>query len=111
MTLAFPKPVKVRSRAILDFARGQDCTIRLPGVCCHNPETVVACHLPGHAKGIGSKESDLHIAFGCDRCHAVCDGRARSNLSPAIILDAMLRGLSETQALLVQAGLVTITED
>jgi hypothetical protein len=110
MSLMYPRPTKARSRAVLDFARGQECTIRIPGAGPHDRETVVACHLPGHGKGTGSKVSDIHIAFGCFECHAICDGRLKPppGVTPAIILDAMLRGLSETQDILVAVGVITI---
>lgn len=54
-------------------ARGRDCQIRIPGVCNHNPETVVLCHLPGG--GIGAKVNDIHAAYGCSACHDFVDGR------------------------------------
>lgn len=105
-----PKPTKARSGRLLDSARGQSCTLRLPMVCSHDPETVVACHLPGYGKGVGTKVSDLHVAYGCARCHDVIDGRAKppAGLTDAMILDAMLRGLSETQARMVDAGLLIV---
>lgn len=103
-----PKPAKVRSTALRSSARGQSCTVRLPGVCRHDTATVVLAHLPGHGKGIGTKESDMHAAYACHACHDVMDGRALSPLRSAIILDAMLRGLSETQARMVAAGLISV---
>lgn len=106
----FAKPVKVRSDAIRESARGRECTCRIPGVCNFNPETVVLAHLPGHAKGIGTKENDLHAAYACSSCHDVIDGRKRTGVPDSIILDAMLRGLSETQAAMVAAGLIEVAK-
>lgn len=107
--MMFPKPTKVRSNALKESAKGQKCTIRLPGVCCRDEATVVLCHLPGSGKGISTKENDIHAAFGCVTCHAVIDGRDRkSGLSDAIILDACLRALSETQAIWYTCGLLTV---
>ncbi len=105
---AVPKPTKVRSKALRHSARGETCTIRLPGVCNHDAETTVLCHLPGHAKGIGTKESDLHAAYACSACHDAIDGRRPHYLGGAIVLDAMLRGLSETHARMIDAGLITV---
>jgi hypothetical protein len=71
----------------------------------------VLAHLPGHGKGIGTKESDLHAVYACYLCHNYIDGRRRAGpqvLGDAIVLDAMLRGLSETQARMVEAGLITV---
>jgi len=61
--------------AITQSARGEQCQIRIPGVCNHNPETVVFCHANGSAagKGIGMKSPDILGAYGCSACHAVVD--------------------------------------
>lgn len=101
---------KVRSRAIMDAARGQPCALRLPMICNHNPETTVFAHLPGIGKSHGSKVSDLHGAFACSSCHRAIDERTymRKGLTDTIILDAMLRGLCETQARLVEAGIIHV---
>ena len=100
---------KVRSSALTGHARGQPCALRLPGICNHLDATTVFAHLPGIGKGVGSKVSDLHGAFACSSCHDAIDGRAPlRDLSGAIILDAMLRGLAETQARWVMAGLLVV---
>jgi len=58
-------------------ARGQDCFIRLPGICNGNPETTVLCHLPdGSGTGkMGGKSADIHGVFGCSACHDEIDRR------------------------------------
>ena len=58
-----------------DSARGQDCMIRIPGVCNHDPETTVLCHQNGG--GMGMKTADIEGAFGCSLCHDIVDGRVR----------------------------------
>ena len=58
-----------------ESARGQQCQIRIPGVCNHDPETTVLCHQNGG--GMGMKTSDIEGAFGCNLCHDVVDGRTR----------------------------------
>lgn len=62
---------------IRKLARGQECTLRLPG-CNYNPETTVLCHSNRLAdgKGIGLKAPDTAAAFGCSGCHAIPDGHA-----------------------------------
>jgi len=99
---------KVRSQALKDAAEGQPCSLRLPGICCHDNSTVVLAHLPGIGKSMGSKVSDLHGAFACHTCHTAIDTHsyAKRGLTPAMVLDAMLRGLAETQARWVQMGLL-----
>ena len=65
-----------------EFARGQDCLIRIPGVCRHDPETTVLCHDRGAGTaGMGQKPCDFVGAHGCDACHAVVDGRARCDFT------------------------------
>ena len=56
-----------------ESARGQDCLVRLPGVCNRNPETVVLAHLGGG--GMGLKKRDVHGAFCCSSCHDEVDRR------------------------------------
>jgi hypothetical protein len=67
-----PKMTPIRSAA-----RGQDCTLRLDGVCNFNPETTVLCHSPylADGRGMGIKAPDECAAFGCNACHDVLDGR------------------------------------
>lgn len=68
-----------RASKILESARGKDCQLRLPGVCSHNPETVIAAHIRiAGTCGTGIKPSNLLTVRGCDLCHAVIDGRERA---------------------------------
>ena len=67
-----PKMTKIRKAA-----RGQECTLRLPG-CNWNPETTVLCHdnRLSSGKGMGLKAPDSAAVFGCSSCHDMLDGRA-----------------------------------
>ena len=56
-------------------ARGQDCQIRIPGVCNRDPATTVPAHLNG--AGMGIKHPDIFIAYSCSDCHDFVDGRNR----------------------------------
>ena len=61
------------------FARGQSCTLRLEGVCNHDPETTVLAHIVRKGHGImGGKPHDLSAAHACSACHDVIDGRVKS---------------------------------
>lgn len=66
-----------RMTPIRRAAAGQDCTLRIPGVCNFDPATTVLCHsnylIDG--KGMGLKAPDTAAAFGCCACHDVLDGR------------------------------------
>lgn len=60
----------IRSKAILNAARGENCTMRTP-LCNHDPDTTVACHSNWemHGKGLGHKAEDIFVAFGCSSCY------------------------------------------
>lgn len=94
---------RIVSKKLRDSARGQDCTLRLPG-CRHNPEYTVLCHLPVGMRGVGMKSPDLFAVFGCDHCHAVIDGRARGEFDQS----DLLRALAETQMRWVDMGLLVV---
>jgi hypothetical protein len=75
-------------------ARGEDCTINLPGVCNYNPETVVWCHSNRyeHGKGMGLKAKDEHGAYGCSECHATYDRQKNAqNTCPWTMLKKLLQ--------------------
>ncbi|HHK5888093.1 TPA: nuclease domain-containing protein [Serratia marcescens] len=48
-----------RSKALRDSARGQCCTLQIPGICNGNAETTVLCHLPSPTHGMGYKGGGL----------------------------------------------------
>lgn len=62
---------------IRQSARGEECQIRIPGVCNGNPETTVWAHANGSAagKGIGMKSPDILGAYACSNCHDAYDRR------------------------------------
>lgn len=104
---SFFKKTAIRSRAILNAARGEDCTLRVPGVCLNESDTVVACHSnsheDGHGKGI--KSADIYVAFGCARCHAWLDnGHATRDEKR----DIFHRGMKATWLRLVELDVVKI---
>lgn len=53
------------------FARGQDCTLRIQGVCNGDSETTVLCH--GRGAGFAVKTADYIGVHGCAACHAWLD--------------------------------------
>lgn len=85
-------------------ARGQECQIRIPGVCDCNPENTVLCHLSGG--GMGAKVTDMHAAYGCAACHKVVDGEKSHHSIETIELwhhHAVIR----TQLIMMAQGLIT----
>lgn len=111
---------KVRSDRITQLAKGAPCTIRIssmvPGHRCASDETSVFCHFGGVTKGMGSKVSDLDGGFGCINCHDIVDGRDRSKMDyllaryPAAIEARLRQSVSETLAMLVDAGVVVVQD-
>lgn len=98
-----------KSSKIRRSAQGQDCTIRIPGVCNGNPETTVLCHLPGG--GMGAKRHDIHGAYGCSSCHDAIDGRSTHYIGSVGDSEArldFLEGVMRTQEILLRDGLIKI---
>ena len=58
-------------------ARGEQCLVRIPGICNGNAETVILAHLPDGTGGkVGGKSHDLCSVYACSDCHDAIDGRA-----------------------------------
>lgn len=82
------------------LARGQECQIRLPGICNHDAATTVLCHVrQAGLTGMGQKAADLLGAWGCSDCHRAVDGDRKHRLD---FLEAVMR----TQDALVRMGIV-----
>jgi len=96
--------MRVISPQLRASARGQDCTLRIPGVCSFNPEQTVLAHLPCGHKGVGMKSPDLMAVFACAHCHTFIDSHRFSELSAKHILQA----LAETQMYWIDKGLLTV---
>ena len=90
-------------------ARGQQCQIRLIGICNHNSETVVLAHyrMAGTC-GMGMKPSDIQAAYACSRCHDASDGRLKTDLSPDELQTAFAEGVMRTQQILIKQGLLKV---
>ena len=82
------------------LARGKDCQVRLPGICCGDPATTVLAHvrLPG-LSGIGIKAPDLLGCYACHSCHAYCDTHHDDATTVAFY-----SGVFRTQAYLIREG-------
>ena len=105
MMLAKRKPI--HSKKIRDAARGEQCTLRIPGVCRHDSETVVLAHPPVGNGGMGMKGSDIDGAFACNECHDVLDGRTTHTVPQWEVYECFIRGSAETRARLYEMGLLT----
>jgi hypothetical protein len=105
MKISRPKTSKIRQSA-----KGEDCTICIPGVCNGRNETVVLCHSNdlSDGKGMGLKARDECAAYGCDACHAIVDGRApRPDGMTYEQVNALFKaGIAWTQRILKLKGLI-----
>jgi len=104
--MSLQKSLRHESAKLRNSARGQECQIRIPDICNHNPETTVPCHLNGG--GAGTKHSDLFIAHGCSACHAAVDGRIKTPYSKDELDLMLLQGMVRTQQIWLDAGLVKL---
>lgn len=89
-------------------AKGRGCMVRIPGVCSHNSETVVLCHvrLTG-VSGMSLKSDDLLGSWGCSNCHAEIDGQTNNSGFSRDELRLMhLEGMVRTIAQLRKEGIV-----
>lgn len=104
----------IRSKKYLSGSRGQECTLRIPGVCTGDTSTVVPAHIRDGNKGTGNKASDISVANACHACHMVLDGqvmRSGMPLDPESWLFYALRGLQETLEQRFEAGLLIVPID
>lgn len=99
-----------RNKKITDSARGEDCQVRLEGICNFNPETTIAAHLNGG--GMGTKHNDIFIAYCCSSCHDALDGRSQANKKPwteftcGELKLAHYDGMVRTQLILLEKRLI-----
>ena len=96
-----------KTSKIRESARGEQCMVRVPGVCNGDPETVVLAHLNG--AGVGRKAPDHHAAFSCVACHSWLDGDYAQQGYSREYRDLLhLEGVIRTQDRLVAKGLMHV---
>lgn len=89
------------------LARDRQCQIRVPGGCSE-PETVVACHVRMIGiSGSGMKSPDLFCAWGCYRCHGICDGAIKSDFTTSERRLMLLEGMVRTQQILIDEAVLS----
>lgn len=91
-----------RSKKIMKSAKGEDCTLRLVGICNFNPETTVAAHV-GVRRGMAIKCGDNMVVYACSSCHTAIDSAGREEYAADKI-----RALEETQEKLIEKGLLVV---
>lgn len=91
--------------ALREAARGQHCTLRLPGRAC-DPETVVLCHIRRNGwGGMGCKPNDVLAYFGCARCH-----EKQERHHPDCTDADLLRAMGETLLIQIDLGNVRVKQ-
>lgn len=98
--MKFPKQQKIRSKAITQSAKGENCCLRIPSYCNGNNETSVFAHVNAN-KGVATKGHDIHGFACCSGCHSAYD-------SGKVDASDVLRALMEYQIKLYNKGLLTI---
>ncbi|MDN3390881.1 DUF1364 domain-containing protein [Pseudoalteromonas sp. APC 3691] len=100
--------MSVISKKIRNSARGQQCQVRIPGVCNRNPETVVLAHV-GKGSGMGQKCDDIHATYACSACHDVIDRRVAQGSANELTIYAY-EGMIRTQKLLLEQELIQVAK-
>lgn len=95
-----------RNKKLTNAARGQECTLQIPGVCIGGNETTVACHSPLLEDRQGTKAPDHAIAFGCRACHDCIDRRGNIGLIENEQRYYFHRGMVRTLANLIERGII-----
>lgn len=96
------------SKKIRNSARGQECQVRMPGVCNRNNETVILAHV-GKGSGMGQKCDDIHATYACSACHDVIDRRVRQDNASEVQVYAY-EGMVRTQKLLPEQELIKVAK-
>ncbi len=102
---------RLASRAYLAGAKGQPCSLRIPGVCNNDLSTVVPAHVRDRHAGRGIKASDISIADACSMCHRKFDGQLGAPLSREDWLFYALRGIQETLENRIARGILPFPAD
>lgn len=89
-------------------AAGQECTLRIPGVCRRDPDYTVSAHirLPGNS-GMSLKPLDLFAVDACDQCHEIQEHKNKW-ADAALGWDDIVRAIVETQTRRYEEGLIRL---
>ena len=89
-------------------AKGQPCTVRIPGVCRIAPEnnTTVLAHLNGG--GMAKKHHNIHAAYCCSEGHMWIDGGYVKTHCKAERDLYHLEGVIRTQIIMIEEGILKL---
>lgn len=93
---------------ITQSARGEECQVRIPGVCSHDNEKTIWSHARWGAGGRGRsiKAIDLAGAYCCTDCDAAYDGQRKTQYTRQEIDIDWFMGHMRSLVILQQKGLV-----
>lgn len=101
----------IRSKAIREAARGEECTVQIFGCCVGGTETTVLAHLHDEAGfGMGQKADDSSAVFACHGCHDELDGRTRKTEGKDLTW-YKLRALKRTVRRLIEKSVYPVKRD
>jgi hypothetical protein len=95
---------KYKSTKITKSAEGEECQVRIPGVCNFNSYTTIFAHLNGG--GMGMKRKSIFGAYCCSSCHDAVDFRVKVPVSRNELIIAHYEGVIRTQEILLGKGLI-----
>jgi hypothetical protein len=96
-----------KSKKLRNSARGQDCLVRIPGICNFNPETTILAHV-GSGAGMGQKTDDIEATFCCSACHAAIDGQTKTEWTNDDLRLMAKEGAERTRKYWLQVGLIKV---
>lgn len=89
-------------------AKGENCTLSIPGVCNYDPDTVVFCHHNDGTGGSNKFTGPLTGGYGCYSCHQIIDGRDDKTWHKPDIEFFKRRSMIRTINRLIEKGLVKV---
>lgn len=92
---------------ITKSAKGQECQVRLPGICNFDDETTIFAHI-GEGGGMGSKVDDIHGAYCCSDCHKEIDSQTMRMKDRNLVELYSWHGVQRTQGILVNKNLIKV---
>ena len=98
----------MKTTKIQKFARGQECSLRIPGVCRQAPdnETTVLAHAPYPGRG-GTRLHDWWGAPACSECHRLIDSEPVFGFN---YKEIWLPAIHEWQEKLIKAELLIVKQ-
>ena len=98
----------MKSTALRESARGEQCTVQIVGICNGDTETTVLAHLPDESGGMGRKSDDISVCYSCSSCHDAIDRRVKSISLECDREWYLRRAMIRTWRRMVETGLITI---